>query len=108
MEFDFHYFTEHINSMASVFSVEVFPDGSYGNIRLVTGNAIFFKKSDDDHEKIGEDALYKTEFSPDEPYENYMPKDKNFAIEAPFRMKRCIPIYTPKECRCGFTSRLYR
>ena len=78
MEFDFHYFTEHINSMASVFSVEVFPDGSYGNIRLVTGNAIFFKKSDDDHEKIGEDALYKTEFSPDEPYENYMPKDKNF------------------------------
>lgn len=78
MELDFHYFTEHINSMASVFSVEVFPDGTYGNIRLVTGNAIFFKKSDDEHDKIGEGALYKTEFSPDEPYENYMPKDKNF------------------------------
>ena len=78
MNLDFHFFTEHIKSMASVFSVEVYQDGTYGNIRLVTGNAIFFKKSDDDHEKIGEEALYNTEFSPNQPYEYYMPKDKNF------------------------------
>ena len=78
MRSDFHFFSEHINAMASVFSVEKFPDGSYGNILLVTGNSIFFKKSEDDHDKIGEEALYKTDFSPNEPYENYMPKDKNF------------------------------
>ena len=78
MNFEFHSFTEHINSMASVFSVEVFPDGTYGNILLVTGNSIFFRKSEEDHDKIGEEALYKTEYSPNQPYENYMPKDKNF------------------------------
>ena len=78
MNFDFYFFSEHINSMASVFSVEVYPDGTYGNIRLVTGNSIFFKKSDDNQKKIGEEALYNTEFSPNQPYEYYMPKDKNF------------------------------
>ena len=79
MDLDFlHSFTEQINSMASVFSVEKLPDGGYGKICLVTGNSIFFKKSDDNHDKIGEEALYKTDYSPNEPYENYMPKDKNF------------------------------
>jgi diguanylate cyclase (GGDEF)-like protein len=75
---DFHKFSEHINAMASVFSVEVFPDGTYGNIRLVTGNSIFFKNTEENRNKIGEQGIYNTEFVPNQPYEHYIPKDKNF------------------------------
>lgn len=78
MNSDFHSFSEHIKAMASVFSVEVFPDGSYGNIRLVTGNNIFFKTTNENKEKIGEEGIYNTEFVPNQPYYHYIPKDKNF------------------------------
>ena len=78
MNSGFHSFSEHIKAMASVFSVEVFPDGTYGNIRLVTGNKIFFKITEENREKIGEKAMHNTEFAPDLPYEHYIPKDKNF------------------------------
>ncbi|SHM87231.1 GGDEF domain-containing protein [Ruminococcus flavefaciens] len=78
MNSDFHAFSEHIKAMASVFSVEVFPDGSYGNIRLVTGNNIFFQTTKDNQSKIGDEGIYNTDFIPNQPYYHYIPKDKNF------------------------------
>ena len=78
MNFDYKLFAEHIKPMSSIVSVEVFPDGTYGNIRIVTANSAFFAMSDQVCEDIGEEAVHKVDFEPDLPYEKYIPKDKNF------------------------------
>ena len=78
MNFDYKLFAEHIKPMSSIVSVEVFPDGTYGNIRIVTANSAFFAMSDQVCEDIGEEAVRKVDFEPDLPYEKYIPKDKNF------------------------------
>ena len=56
-------------SKACIMSVEVFPDGDYGNIRIVAGNQAHC-----------DDMLHtiKRPFVPDSPYELYFPKNKNF------------------------------
>ena len=38
-------FAEQFVPMTCVLSVEVFPDGNYGNIRIVTGNAPYIATS---------------------------------------------------------------
>lgn len=56
-------------SKTCVMSVEVFPDGNYGNIRIVAGN------------KAHCDDMLQTmrrPFVPDSPYALYFPQDKNF------------------------------
>ena len=78
MDFDYHYFSEHIKPMSSIVSVEVFPDGSYGNIRLVTANSAFMQMSEQTFADVGEAGMHRVEFEPDQPYERYIPKDKNF------------------------------
>lgn len=78
MNYDYHFFSEHIKTMSSIVSVEVFPDGTYGNIRLVTANSAYMNVIDETFDKVGEKGIHKTEFVPDQPYEKYIPKDKNF------------------------------
>lgn len=78
MKYDYQSFSEHIKPMSSIVSVELFPDGSYGNIRLVTANSTFMQMSEQTFEDVGEGGMHKVQFEPDQPYERYIPKDKNF------------------------------
>lgn len=78
MTYDYKFFAEHIKQIASIVSVEVFPDGTYGNIRLVTANEKFLNMVNSVYEKNSGRNMYKTDFIPDQPYEKYIPKDHNF------------------------------
>ena len=66
---DFDKILSRYKAKACVMSVELFPDGSYGNIRVVAGN----KAHCDDME-----ALRHTPFVPNSPYEMCFPKNQNF------------------------------
>ena len=71
-------FSDHIKPMTCIISVEKFPDGSYGNIRIVTGNSAYLHAAEE-YMKVGRDDLFDEEkFVPDQPYERYIPKDLNF------------------------------
>lgn len=66
---DFQKFLGYYDCKACVMSVETYPDGSYGNIRVITGN----KAHCDDVAMItGHPAVE------DSPYEMSFPKDMNF------------------------------
>lgn len=78
MNYDYQFFAEHIKPMANIVSVEVFPDGTYGNIRFVTANSTFLGMMEETYQMVGSDAMHRTEFVPDQPYEKYIPKDRNF------------------------------
>ena len=58
MNFDYHFFSEHIKPMSSIVSVEVFPDGTYGNIRLVTANSTFPQMSEQVLRDVREGAIW--------------------------------------------------
>lgn len=66
---DFDKILSHYRAKACVMSVELYPDGSYGNIRVVAGN----KAHCDDME-----ALTHHAFVPGSPYEMCFPKNQNF------------------------------
>ena len=66
---DFDKILSHYRAKACVMSVELFPDGSYGNIRVVAGN-----KAHCDHME----ALTHHPFVPGCPYEACFPKNQNF------------------------------
>lgn len=66
---DFEKILSHYRAKACIVSVEFFPDGTYGNIRVVAGN----KAHCDDIE-----ALTHHPFVPDCPYEMCFPKNPNF------------------------------
>lgn len=66
---DFDKILSHYKAKACVMSVELYPDGSYGNIRVVAGN------------KAHRDEMESTQgrpFVPDCPYEFCFPKNQNF------------------------------
>ena len=65
---DFDQLLQHYKAKACIVSVEFFPDGSYGNIRVVAGN----KAHCDDM------AALNHPFVPDSPYEMCFPKNQNF------------------------------
>ena len=44
---DFKGFTDMFKPMTCVMSVEIFPDGSYGNIRIVTGNDAYINATEE-------------------------------------------------------------
>ena len=52
-----------------IISVEKYPDGTYGNIRVVAAN----RAHRDDSEKV-----FGRPFVPDSPYSDSLPQDKNF------------------------------
>ena len=74
---DFQSIVDHIEPMACVISVEQFPDGGYGNIRLVTGNKAYIR-SIESNDTISAAEMLKNRFVPNAPYEDYIPKDLNF------------------------------
>jgi len=66
---DFDKILSHYKAKACVMSVELYPDGSYGNIRVVAGN------------KAHREEMESTQgrpFVPDCPYEFCFPKNQNF------------------------------
>ena len=66
---DFEQLLSAFQSKTCVMSVEAFPDGHYGNIRIVAGNQAHC------------DDMLQTmhrPFVPGSPYEAYFPQDKNF------------------------------
>ncbi len=65
---DFDNLLSHYKAKACIVSVEFFPDGSYGNIRVVAGN----KAHCDDM------ASLNHPFVPNSPYEMCFPKNTNF------------------------------
>jgi len=71
-------FSDLVAPMTCIVSVETYPDGSYGNIRIVTGNEAYINSTKAVAELGGSDAISNKEFVPDSPYEEFVPKDKNF------------------------------
>ena len=78
MDCDLRAFSEQFKPIACIVSVEKFPDGTYGNIRLVTANSAFISSFEDPFKKNDSESAYRNEFVPDQPYERYIPKDLNF------------------------------
>ena len=66
---DFNVLLSQYMSKTCIISVEVFPDGNYGNIRIVAGNQAHY-----------DDMLHTLHrpFEPGSPYEMYFPQNKNF------------------------------
>ena len=73
---DFISFVNMIDIMTCIISVETKDDGSYGEIRIVTGNAPYIASI----ENVDESApqMLTNKFIPNSLYENYFPKDLNF------------------------------
>ena len=74
---DFQGLVDKIEPMACVISVEKFSDGSFGNIRLVTGNKAYID-SIESKDTVSSSQMLKNKFIPNSPYEDYIPKDLNF------------------------------
>ncbi|MBP5281231.1 MAG: hypothetical protein J6Z22_01895 [Lachnospiraceae bacterium] len=72
---DFQKFVDCIEPMTCVISVEKNPDGSYGTIRIVTGNKAYIDsiENTDDGPK-----MLVNKFIPNSEYQTYFPKDLNF------------------------------
>ena len=66
---DFEKLLDGYKTKTCIMSVERYSDGSYGNIRIAAGN----KAHCDDMM-----AVMQRPFIPDSPYEEYLPKNKNF------------------------------
>lgn len=70
-------YADGIGVMTCIMSMELYPNGNYGNIRIVTGNQAYID-SIEDPAKSGMPALKTGRFIPNQPYETYIPKDLNF------------------------------
>ena len=74
---DFFQFSDHFKPMTCILSVESFPDGTYGNIRIVAGNKPYLHGFNA-YDAMDASDKFKTPFIPNSPYERYIPKDPNF------------------------------
>lgn len=70
-------FVDGIETMTCVLSVETFPDGGFGNIRIVAGNKAYIN-SIEDKQNISSSQMLDQKFVPGSLYERYIPKDLNF------------------------------
>lgn len=73
---DFISFVNMIDIMTCIISVETKDDGSYGEIRIVTGNAPYIASIENADESAPQ--MLTNKFVPNSLYENYFPKDLNF------------------------------
>jgi len=78
---DFDQLLSHYKSKACVISVELHPDGTYGNIRVVAGNQAHCEDMASRHQQ----------FVPDCPYEACFPKNPNFEDHC----FRCVSLGKP-------------
>ena len=74
---DLQALVDRFEPMTCIISVEVFPDGGYGNIRIVCGNKAYVD-SIEKPDNMTFSEMLKNKFVPDSPYEHYIPHDLNF------------------------------
>jgi diguanylate cyclase (GGDEF)-like protein len=70
-------YAEGFGVMTCIISVEKYPNDSYGNIRIVTGNRAYIE-SVENYRQMGMPELQQVTFVENQPYETYIPKDLNF------------------------------
>ena len=74
---DLQKFVDGFELTTCIISVERFPDGSYGTIRIVAGNKAYIDSIEDPRNGAAAHML-DNKFIPGSPYERYIPKDLNF------------------------------
>ena len=74
---DYQKFVDGFELTTCIISVERFPDGSYGNIRIVAGNKPYIDSIENPFNGAAAHML-NNKFVPGSPYERYIPKDLNF------------------------------
>ncbi len=104
---DLQALADSFEPMTCIMSVEVFPDGSYGNIRIVAGNKAYVN-SIENPDNIAFAEMLDNKFVPDSPYERYIPKDLNFenACYAAAVLKKTFHTYMHPE-RYSFWVDMY-
>ncbi|MBR2086553.1 MAG: diguanylate cyclase, partial [Oscillospiraceae bacterium] len=75
----FFAFAEHFKSTTCILSVESYPDGSYGNIRIVAGNRAYLNIAHSVN--TSESEKFTSAFIPNSPYERYIPKNTVFEAD---------------------------
>ena len=73
---DFQSFVDMMDVMTCIISVETKEDGSYGEIRIVTGNPAYIKSIEYADEEAPQ--MLTSKFVPNSLYQNYFPTDPNF------------------------------
>ena len=73
---DYQSFVDMIDISTCIISVESKEDGTYGEIRIVTGNAAYI--SSIEHSDPDAPQLLTSKFVPNSLYQNYFPQDLNF------------------------------
>ncbi|MBR3247150.1 MAG: GGDEF domain-containing protein [Clostridiales bacterium] len=73
---DLQSFVDMIDVMTCIISVETKDDGSYGDIRIVTGNPAYIASIE--HANPENPKMLTSKFVPDSLYQNYFPTDPNF------------------------------
>jgi diguanylate cyclase (GGDEF)-like protein len=73
---DFKSFVEMIDVMTCVISVETKDDGSYGEIRIVTGNQAYINSIEHSNPEMPQ--MLTSKFVPNSLYQNYFTTDMNF------------------------------
>ena len=74
---DLQQLVDSYEPMSCIMSIRVFPDGHYGNIRIVCGNKPYVDSIEDPN-NLAYSGMLDNKFIPDSPYERYIPKDLNF------------------------------
>ncbi len=74
---DYQQFVNGFELTTCIISVEKFPDGGYGNIRIVAGNKPYIDSIENPYNGAAAHML-NNKFIPGSPYEKYIPKDLNF------------------------------
>ncbi len=98
---DFQNLADSFQTPACVISVKRTPDGGYGEIRLVAGNAKYIEPIEHpvfidipDMPGIPEILKSANKFVPDSPYERYLPKDMGFEDVCYRAAVKKMPIHT--------------
>jgi diguanylate cyclase (GGDEF)-like protein len=73
---DLQSFVDMIDVMTCIISVETKDDGSYGDIRLVTGNPAYINSIEHANPEVPQ--MLTAKFVPNSLYQNYFPTDPNF------------------------------
>lgn len=74
---DFQEFVNRFDPMTCILSVEILPDGKYGNIRIVAGNQAYVD-SIENAATISASSMLDNKFEPNCLYTRYIPHDLNF------------------------------
>ncbi|MBQ7989777.1 MAG: sensor domain-containing diguanylate cyclase [Oscillospiraceae bacterium] len=74
---DYQKYVDGFELTTCIISVERFPDGGYGNIRIVAGNKAYIDSIENPFNGASSHML-NNKFIPGSPYEKYIPKDLNF------------------------------